>query len=164
MLRFRESNLVILGDGDGPSFGICDATIWSARVRYFTIRFILYIMIFGDALLSRLVSSVLTDARCVLAYIILFFDSFSSFQKEWSRSHEEPREPFYSPVVNHFINLRRIMPQVKRRPEVNVSSAPSISRHIPSYLFLPTSSSTSHKHYQDEEKRCYLESIRIRAK
>jgi len=125
------------------------------RVCYFTIRFILYIMTFGDTSLSRLVSSVLADARCVLAYVILSFDSF---QKEWSRSHEEPREPFYSPVVNHFINLRRIMPQVKRRSEVNVSSAPSISRSIPSYLFSPTSSSILHKHYQDEEKRCYLES------
>lgn len=41
---------------------------------------------------------------------------------------EDPREPFYPPVVNHFINLRRIMLRVKRHPEVNVSSAPSLSR------------------------------------
>lgn len=40
---------------------------------------ILYIMSLGDALLSRLVPSVLADARCVLTYINLFVDPF---QKE----------------------------------------------------------------------------------
>lgn len=82
-------------------------------------------MSFGNTF-TLAIGSFCSDARCVYSRTINL--AVDSFQKERSRSHEEPREPFYPPVVNHFINLRRIMPRVKRRPEVNVSSAPSLSR------------------------------------
>lgn len=60
--------------------------------------------------------------RRILAYINLSVDPF---QKGRSR---RSRRTFLFPVVNHFINLRRIMQRVKRHSEVNDSSAPSLSR------------------------------------
>lgn len=101
--------------------------------------------------------------HCILTYINLFVDSF---QKERSRSYEEPREPFYPPVVNHFINLQRIMPRVKRRPEVNVSSAPSLSRGAFLLIYfrrLPLQLRTNIVKTK-ERKIQYLESIKIRAR
>lgn len=118
-------------------------------------------MSLGDTLLSRLVPSVLADARCVLTYINLFVDPF---QKERSRSHEDPREPFYPPVVNHFINLRRIMPRVKRRPRLMFLPHP-LYLEAHSFLFIFADfllnfaqTSSSHR----KEIRYYLESIKIR--
>jgi len=144
---------------------LCDLISTSLIMLCFTLPCILYIMTLENTLLSRLVPSVLTDAHCVLTYINLFVDSF---QKERSWSHEEPREPFYPPVVNHFINLRRIMLRVKRRPEVNVSSAPSLSRGTFLLIYfrrLPLQLRTNIiKSKRIDMISSYLESIKIRAK
>lgn len=61
--------------------------------------------------------------RMHITYINLSVDPF---QKGRSRSHES-REPFYSLSLTTLL-IYNVMPRVKRRPGVNVSSVPLLSR------------------------------------
>lgn len=157
MLRFRESNSII-PFLEIPSFGfwqkltirLCDLINTSLIMLFH--RSLHFIHYDPWEYVTLAIGSFCSNRYTLCTHV---HQSLRWFLSE--RAISKPRRTtrtFLSPVVNHFINLRRIMPRVKRRPEVNVSSAPSlISRHIPCYLFSPTSSSTLHKHCQVEENR-----------